>query len=107
MRTQGREAYLSLRSHATSILAARVFVFMRSAYFGLQPFARQNGIGSVPSASMIVCSALVTESTWAVLFGIAQYIPANAKTVSRISTDLFIGGASEARISVRREVYAQ
>jgi len=41
-----------------------------------------------------------------VLFGIAQYIPANANAVSKISIDLFIGGASSIGVVMRGEVYA-
>src|SRR5258708_4056489 len=100
MLIRGREAYLSLGSHATSILAALVSQSLRSSYrVGLQPRARHNGIGSVPSARITVCSARIPGSPWAVLFGIAQYIPASAKAVSRISAVLFIGGASEVQIS--------
>src|SRR5215510_6157407 len=93
----GSRAYLSLGGHAISILR-RLFVPMSSPYrVGLQPRARHKGIGSVPSARITFCSARIPGAPGAVLFGIAQYIPANANAVSRISIDLFIGGASEKR----------
>jgi hypothetical protein len=80
---------------------------MRSLYFvGLQPRARHRGIGSVPSARITFCSDRIPGSPGAVLFGIAQYIPANAKAVSNISTVLFIRGASERGILMRGEVYS-
>src|SRR5258708_23386537 len=73
---------------------------MHSSYF--LPQARHKGIGSVPSAINTACSARINElPTGATLFGIAQYIPANAKAVSTISTVLFIVESSEVQISRR------
>src|SRR5207245_9339420 len=73
---------------------------MHSSYF-LRQF-RHKGIGSLPSAINTACSARITGlPTGAELFGIAQYIAASAKTVSTISTVLFMGEFSEAQISRR------
>src|SRR5216684_8483372 len=75
---------------------------MHSSYFWLQARPRQKGIGSVPSAINTACSARINElPTGAKPFGIAQYIPANAKAVSTISTVLFMGESSDVQISRR------
>jgi hypothetical protein len=73
----------------------------------LQTFPRHNGIGSLPSATNTICSVPIPGfPTEEKLFGIAQYIPANANAVSTISTILFMGEFSWAQISRRGEVYA-
>jgi hypothetical protein len=60
--------------------------------FYLQTFLRHKGMGSLPSATNTTCAAPMAElSTGARLFGIAQYIPANANAVSTISVVVFMG----------------
>jgi hypothetical protein len=54
-------------------------------------------MGSLPSARITACSVRITGLLGALLLGIAQYSPHSAKAVSKNSTVLFIGGASEAR----------
>jgi hypothetical protein len=74
------------------------FVF-RGPY--LQVRLRQSGIGSLPSAIRTVCAALTaTGSTvFDELLGIALYIPANAKAVSRTWTNLLMGESPNAQRS--------
>jgi hypothetical protein len=61
-------------------------------YFYLQTLPRHNGIGSLPSATNTICSVPIPGfSTGAKLFGIAQYIPANANAVRAISASFFMG----------------
>src|SRR2546430_8696948 len=59
----------------------------------LQRAARHKGIGSLPSAIITSCCARTLDPAGATLFelGIAQYIPARARTVSNTSTALFMG----------------
>src|SRR6266700_5475541 len=76
-------------------------------YFYLQTFPRHKGIGSLPSATNTTCSApMPVLSTGAKLFGIAQYIPANANALNRISAVLFMGEFSWMQILTAGEVYA-
>jgi hypothetical protein len=68
--------------------------------FYLQIFPRHKGIGSLPSATNTICSApILGLTTGANVFGIAQYIPANANAVSTISAIVFMGEFSWAQIS--------
>src|SRR5258708_2332657 len=102
MATPTWEAYPSLGSPATFMLWRPLRRIMHSSYFWLQARPRQKGIGSVPSAINTACSARINEfPTGAKPFGIAKYIPANAKAVSTISTVLFMGESSEVQISSR------
>ena len=49
-------------------------------------------MGSLPSATNTICSVPMPGFwTGAKLFGIAQYIPANANAVSTISAVVFMG----------------
>jgi hypothetical protein len=70
-----------------------------STHYGLQAVfpGRHKGMGSLPSARITACSVRITGLPGALLLGIAQYSPHRAKAVSKNSTVLFIGGASESR----------
>ena len=83
---------------------AAFFVELCTTYFVLLHL-RQSGIGSLPSAITTACSARDGLLNGASGFAIAQYIPANATAVSRISTFLFMGEFSKAQIS-RRAKYS-
>jgi len=60
----------------------------------LQCPLRHKGMGSLPSAIMTSCCARTAEPLGVLFFGMAQYIPAKARTVSNTSSALFIGGVS-------------
>src|SRR4029077_5549689 len=70
-----------------------------STHYGFQAVfpGRHKGMGSLPSATITACSVRITGLPGALLLGIAQYSPHRAKAVSKNSTVLFIGGASESR----------
>ena len=70
-----------------------LFPALKVSALYLQRLARHNGIGSLPSATMTSCCARTLDPAGATLFelGIAQYIPARARTVSNTSTALFMG----------------
>src|SRR5215467_194189 len=62
-------------------------------------------MGSLPSAINTCCCARITELPfWAVVLGMAQYIPASANTVSTTSTALFMG-ETPARVSACARQY--
>jgi len=73
-----------------------------------QCLPRHSGIGSLPSATITVCSARIAESPdRELIVEIALYNPAMAKAISRISRSLFIGGGLLCAYFTRGEVYAE